>query len=196
MGLLVICGSWHLPPSGRHALIICSCLILQNCTAALQPSPKRKKSRRPLHIVKDCAEEHLLLRQRSSNSSQPRVQQKQNIFQKRAVEGIFDWEKKLTSLPALDEKDKVKTGRRHFFLPFPLPLSLFIPHSISFSCVAYLDFGCWRHRRHKSRSYWCGYELRCNRDDWARSFPSVFPLQRWALDTVHFTCHFPAIHSF
>lgn len=34
-----------------------------------------------------------------------------------------------------------------------------------------------------------------NGDDSARSFSSAFPLQRWASDTVHLTCHFPALHS-
>lgn len=73
-------------------------------------------------------------------------------------------------------------------------LSLF-PLPISFSCVAHLEFRGWRYRGHKSHCYWCGYEPQPNGDDSARSFSSAFPLQRWALDTVHLTCHFPALHS-
>lgn len=59
MDLLVICGSWHLTPGGRHALIICSCLILQSCAAAhsLPKEEGRKEEERLLHMVKDCAEQ-------------------------------------------------------------------------------------------------------------------------------------------
>lgn len=79
--------------------------------------------------------------------------------------------------------------------PFFSPPSLSIPLSSSFSCVAHLEFGGWRYRGHKSHCYWGGYEPQPNGDDSARSFSSAFPLQRWALDTVHLTCHFPALHS-
>lgn len=79
-----------------------------------------------------------------------------------------------------------------------LPLLLYfspVPFPISFSCVTHLEFGGRRYRGHKSHCYWCGYEPQPNGDDSARSFSSGFPLQRWALDTVHLTCHFPVLHS-
>lgn len=72
-------------------------------------------------------------------------------------------------------------------------LSIALPIA-SFS-VAHLEFGGWRYRGHKSHCYWCGYEPQPNGDDSARSFSSAFPLQRWALDTVHLTCHFSVLHS-
>lgn len=75
-----------------------------------------------------------------------------------------------------------------------LRFSLF-PASSLFSCVAHLEFGGQRYGGHKSHCYWCGYEPQPNGDDSARSFSSGFLLQRWALDTVHLTCHFPVHHS-
>lgn len=80
---------------------------------------------------------------------------------------------------------KVKLYSQKAFLSIP-------SRSLS-SCVAHLEFGGWRYRGHKSHCYWCGYEPRPNGDDSARSFSSAFPLQRWALDTLHLTCHFPAL---
>lgn len=88
--------------------------------------------------------------------------------------------------------------KKSFPLPsifFFFPLSASIPPAISLSCVAHLEFGGWRYGGHKSHCYWCGYEPQPNGDDSARSFSSAFPLQRWALDTVHLACHFPALHS-
>lgn len=88
----------------------------------------------------------------------------------------------------------VEIENKTLSLPFS-SVFLSISFPIFVSCVAHLEFGGRRYRGHKSHRYWCGYEPQPNGDDSARSFSSGFPLQRWALDTVHLTCHFPVLHS-
>lgn len=90
---------------------------------------------------------------------------------------------------------KLQKQKAEILSPPPTQARTHTFHRIAFSHVAYLEFGGWRHGGHKSHCYWCGYEPQPNGDDSVRSFSSVFPLQRWALDTVHLTCHFPAIQS-
>lgn len=78
------------------------------------------------------------------------------------------------------------------------PLS--VAHPISTRRVAYLELRGGRHGGHKSRRYWCGYEPQSNGDDSARSFlfaqcPPPPNSRDGLLDTVHLTCHFPAIRA-
>lgn len=95
--------------------------------------------------------------------------------------------------PSFRVKSKV-VDKKYYISKYSFSLSIF-HHPISLSYVANLEFGGWRYGGHKSHCYWRGYEPQPNGDDSARSFSSAFPLQRWALDTVHLTCHFPVLHS-